>query len=57
MNLEKSEEVIKLMNEKYDYEDLNKKDYQKIKKLQGTRTVRGKQIGLIERKVRGLLGR
>ncbi len=57
MNLEKSEEVIRLMNEKYDYEDLNKKDYQKIKKLQGIRIVRGKQIGLIERKVRSLLGR
>ena len=44
----KTQEVINLLNEKYELEHLQAKDYRKILKIQGSRIIRGKKISIIE---------
>lgn len=43
--------IIDLLNQKYELEEMQAKDYRKILKIKGTRLIRGKQISLIEKNI------
>ncbi len=46
-----TKEVIELLNNKYELEEKQKVDYRKMLKIKGKRTIRGRQIGIIEKRI------